>query len=120
MDGGHVETFETKDPIHQRKLQFLALYYQLNKCCAALAAARKRGINVTKSLRLLEKWLRVREDLESQMAPRGIMAEPLLKNGQTINLFFTAPTSEKPGRYSMCLKVPLPRNPAKRSRSAPR
>ncbi len=118
MDGRHVDAFETKDPIHQRKIQFLALYYQLNKCCDALAAARKRGINVARSLRLLEKWLRIREDLESQMAPRGVIAEPLLKNGRTINLFFTAPTPEKPGRYSMCLKVPLPRNPAKRGRSA--
>jgi hypothetical protein len=103
----------------QIKLQFLAAYYDLNCEYARLVAARQEADSPErreaekKSLQNVERLLIVRDGLEDQCAPLGVIAEPVAKDGFTVNVILSFGNVDAAGRlrseqYTITASVPIP------------
>lgn len=101
------------------KLEFLAAYYELNCAYSRLLAARQGPpspeLDETEkeSLRAVEKRLIVRDKLEDQYAPFGVIADPVVRNGFTVNVIFSFGNVDATGRrrselYTITARVPIP------------
>jgi hypothetical protein len=103
------------------KLEFLAAYYDLNCAYARLLAVRQEADSPArreaekKSLQNVERLLIVRDGLEDQYAPLGVIAEPVVKDGFTVNVILSFGNVDAAGRlrsemYTLtaCVPVPLP------------
>ena len=103
------------------KLKFLAAYYELNCAYAGLAAARQepdsqaRRETKKKLLQNVERLLILRDGLEDQYAPVGVIAEPFVKEGFTVNVILSFGNVDVAGKLrselytiTACLPVPLP------------
>jgi hypothetical protein len=110
-DLGRVATPLATDPSvdpddhnHRVVLQFLAAYYDINCQHQQLTAARaladpvQRLAREHECLQAIEKTLIRRDALEDQYAPFGIIAEPLAKDGYTIDIRFTFGNVNAAGR----------------------
>ena len=77
------------------KIEFLAVYYQLNREYARLVQTRAmpqspdRAKAEGECLRAIERALILRDGLEDQYAASGVIAEPILADGFTVDLKFT-------------------------------
>jgi hypothetical protein len=100
-------------------VEFLAVYYRLNCTHARLVDVRNRegtGSHAERPLlQEIETALRVRDGLEDKYAPYGIIAEPVFKDGQTVNVVFSfgaVQSQAKPrssGLFSsVMVSIPLP------------
>jgi hypothetical protein len=103
------------------KLEFLAAYYDLNGAYARLLEARghpdspERRDAEKKCLQATERLLIVRDSLEDKYAPLGVIAEPIVKNGFTVNLNISFGNVDAAGRLrsdyytvTACVPIPLP------------
>jgi hypothetical protein len=101
------------------QLEFAAAYYELNCEYALLAGVRQqpesaeRAKNETKHLQNVERLLIVRDGLEDQYAPFGVIAEPVVKDGFTVNLRISFGNVDAAGRlrselYTITACVPIP------------
>ncbi len=101
--------------------EFLAAYYDINVRAAELQRVREaRGIRAgdtseRAALAALDAALRRRDELEDRHAPRGVVAEPVLRNGFTVDVQFTfghINAAGKPRSHkivsSAFISIPLP------------
>jgi len=118
QDAPPLDALERNDRI---KLEFLAAYYELNCEYSRLLAARQRPPSPEhdeaekKSLQAVERLLIVRDQLEDQYAPFGVIADPVVKNGFTANVIFNFGNVDAAGRrrselytITACVPIPLP------------
>jgi hypothetical protein len=100
-------------------LAFLAAYYSLNCGYSQLLEVRKkiesleRRNSETQCLQALEKILRVRDELEDRYAPFGVIAEPIVKEGFTVDLRISFGNVDAAGRrrseaYRMTVSISIP------------
>lgn len=103
------------------KLEFLAAYYDLNGAHARLLETRgqpdspERREAEKKCLQAIERLLIVRDSLEDQYAPLGVIAEPIVKDGFTMNVKISFGNVDAAGRLrsesytiTACVPIPLP------------
>lgn len=118
-----LETPETNaaDRNDRVALEFAAAYYNLNAGYARLLEARshpdspERREMEKKCLRTIEELLIVRDRLEDQYAPFGVIAEPVVKEGFTVNLKISYGNVDAAGKLrseaytiTACVPIPLP------------
>lgn len=102
-------------------LKFLAVYYQLNCDYARLVETRARTTSPDSAkaeeecLRAIEKTLIIRDGLEDQFAAFGVIAEPIVVGGFTMDVKFTFGDVTAAGRLrsapimsSANVSIPLP------------
>jgi hypothetical protein len=102
-------------------LEFLAAYYQLNCEYArllevrAMAQSTDRAKAEDECLRAIERDLIIRDGLEDQYAASGIIAEPIVVDGFTMDVKFTFGDVTAAGRLrsapimsSANVSIPLP------------
>jgi hypothetical protein len=104
------------------KLEFLAVYYRLNREHVRLQNLRgqpeteQRRAGELDILRAIERLLVLRDNLEDEYAPLGVIAEPVNRDGFTRDLIVTFGNEDCYGKlrsdlYSItaCVPVPLPK-----------
>ena len=102
-------------------LEFLAAYYDLNCEYARLLEVRKGAASPQrqeaerKGLQAVERLLILRDNLEDQYAPFGVIAAPVVKDGFTLNLKISFGNRDAAGRLrsdlytiTACVPIPLP------------
>jgi hypothetical protein len=103
-------------------LEFLALYYQLNRIHLKLSNIRaatespERAQSESNCLRELEKVLIQRDALEDHYAPCGVVADPLVKDGFILDIRFSFANVDSRGRprgdlYRLTADIPIPLPP---------
>ena len=101
------------------KLEFASAYYALNCEHARLVTLRhqplsaERGKNEKKILQEIERLLIARDELEDEYAPFGVIAEPVVKDGFTVNLNISFGNVDAFGRlrtdcYTLTTSFPVP------------
>ena len=107
------------------KIEFLSLYYWSNRAYARLREARAKsgqGSDAERyALEQIERILCVRDGLEDKYAPYGIIAEPVLQDGYTINLIFSFGAVQSRARAllsSTVVSVAVPEGPWNRDASS--
>ena len=103
------------------KIEFLAAYYDLNCAYAQLVAVRQEAESPAlrdaekKLLQNVERLLIVRDGLEDRFAPLGVIAEPVVKDGFTVNVILSFGNVDAAGRLrsemytiTACVPIPLP------------
>jgi len=104
------------------KLEFLAVYCELNGAHAGLQALRnapdfaRRRDEETRLLLDTERLLILRDELEDEYAPVGVIVEPVVKGGFTVNLKMSFGNEDAAGRrrndcYTITAYVPIPTPP---------
>jgi len=100
-------------------LEFLAVYYELNSESSRLLEVRKRPDSQQRSeaererLQAIEKVLILRDGLEDRYAPFGVIAEPVVQEGFTVELKVSFGNVDAAGRrrsdlYTITAYVPIP------------
>jgi hypothetical protein len=111
-------------------LEFLAVYYELNCQYAALLQVRKKPKSLQRTraedghLKAIERILIARDRLEDLYAPCGVIAEPVIEKGFTIDVTFSFGNVDARGvPRSEFLKVtayvPIPLPPGTQFRDLP-
>ena len=101
------------------QLEFLAVYYELNCEYSRLLEVRKRPDSQQRNeaereqLKEIEKVLVLRDGLEDRYAPFGVIAEPVVKEGFTVDLKVSFGNVDAAGRrrsdlYTITAYVPIP------------
>ena len=103
------------------KVEFAAAYYGLNCEHARLTALRcrpdssERTTEEKKLLQKIERLLIARDELEDFYAPFGVIAEPVVREGFTVDLSVSFGNVDAYGRLrsdcytiTACVPVPLP------------
>jgi len=101
-------------------LEFLAIYYALNCEYAELlntrtkATSPKRSAAERKSMQTIETLLIARDHLEDLYAPFGVVPEPVIEDGFTIDVKFSFGNIDAAGKlrselYTLTAYVPVPR-----------
>jgi len=102
-------------------LEFAAAYYDLNAGYERLLQARsrpdspERRENEKKCLQSIDAILIVRDRLEDHYAPFGVIADPVVKDGFTVNVKLSFGNVNAAGRrrselhtLTACVPIPLP------------
>jgi hypothetical protein len=102
-------------------LEFLAVYYELNCQYDALLQARKKPKSPERTrteaahLQVIEQILIARDRLEDRYAPCGVIAEPIVEKGFTVDITFSFGNVDARGRprsgsltISTYIPIPLP------------
>ena len=100
-------------------LEFLAVYYELNSESSRLLEVRKRPDSQQRSeaererLQAIEKVLVLRDGLEDRYAPFGVIAEPVVQEGFTVELKVSFGNADAAGRrrsdlYTITAFLPIP------------
>ena len=110
-----LEAMEGNDRI---TLEFLAAYYHLNCEYSRLLKVRQgpasnRSEAERKALQAIEKVLIVRDSLEDRYAPFGVITDPVVKDGFTVDLSLKFGNVDAAGRprtdaYTLTAYVPIP------------
>jgi hypothetical protein len=101
------------------QLEFLAAYYELNCEYTRLLEVRNRPDSPQRSeaereqLKAIEKVLVLRDGLEDRYAPFGVIAEPVVKDGFTVDLKVSFGNVDAAGKqrsdlYTITAFVPIP------------
>lgn len=97
---------ECEDPRNEAlAMQFQAAYYEINLRYARLQDVRAQpGLpdfarRERAALQDIETALRQRDELEDRCAPLGIIAEPVARDGFTVDVRFTFGSTDASGRY---------------------
>jgi hypothetical protein len=95
-DGAPVPPGGSGDRDDTIKIEFCAVYYQLNRLHACLSELRQKEegsspdrLQERELLEEVENHLRLRDALEDKYAPYGVIAEPILEEGFTTDIRFT-------------------------------
>ena len=100
-------------------LEFLAAYYRLNCQYARLLEVRKQPASPErtdaerKCLQEVEKVLIIRDALEDRYAPLGVITEPVVREGFTVDLKVQFGNMDGAGRrrcdlYTLTTVIPVP------------
>src|SRR5882724_11146721 len=100
-------------------LEFLAAYYEINWQYSRLLEVRQRPDSPERSeaererLQAIENALIHRDSLEDRYAPFGVIAEPVVKEGFTVDLKVSFGNVDAAGRrrsdlYTITAHVPIP------------
>ena len=100
-------------------LEFLAVYYELNCEYFRLLEVRERPNSRERAgaererLQAIEKVLILRDSLEDRCAPLGVIAEPVVKEGFTVDLKISFGNVDAAGRrrsdlYTITAFLPIP------------
>ena len=96
----------TADPGNDRIVaEFREAYFIINQCWAHLRQVRARpqepafARSERAALQAIENALRHRDELEDRYAPRGVIAEPIARDGFTVDLQFAFGSTDASGRY---------------------
>ena len=100
-------------------LQFLAAYYHLNCQYSRLVEVRNQAASLDRTeaerncLQEIEKGLILRDSLEDRYAPFGVIADPTLRHGVTVNVKVSFGNRDATGRrrsdlYTLTAYVPIP------------
>jgi hypothetical protein len=100
-------------------LEFLAAYYEINREYARLLEVRKEPESPERSaaererLQAIESVLILRDGLEDRYAPFGVIAEPVVKDGFTVDLKVSFGNVNAAGKlrselYTITAYVPIP------------
>jgi hypothetical protein len=100
-------------------LEFLAAYYGLNCAYSGVIEVRKQPPSQDpseaerKCLQDVEKALILRDRLEDRYAPFGVIAQPTLRDGFTVNVKVSFGNRDAAGRhrsdlYTLTAYVPIP------------
>lgn len=108
-------------PNDRIKLEFLAAYYDLNCAYAQLVEVRQEAESPARReieknlLQNVERLLIIRDCLEDRFAPSGVIAEPVVKDGFTVNVILSFGNVDAAGRLrsemytiTACVPIPLP------------
>jgi hypothetical protein len=93
--GTAVLTPEIKDPNERITFEFCTVYYELNRLYASSKEAREqeqspeRNVQERALAQEIEKYLRIRDELEDRYAPYGVIAEAITQDGFTTDIIFT-------------------------------
>ncbi len=103
------------------KVEFAAAYYALNCVHARLVAVRSQPDSIERRteeknlLRETERRLIARDDLEDFYAPFGVIGEPVVEEGFTVDLIISFGNVDAFGRLrsdcytiTACVPIPLP------------
>jgi hypothetical protein len=117
-DAPPVDVVERNDHI---LLEFVAAYYDLNCRHSRLLEARAKGSSAARTqaeiecLQEIEKALIVIDGLEDCYAPYGVIAEPVVKRGFTVDMKVSFGNVDAAGRrrsdlytITACVPIPLP------------
>ena len=119
VNGGDAPPVGATEQNDRIKIEFLAAYYDLNCEYSRLLAVRKgaespmRAGGERECLQAIEKVLIVRDRLEDQYAPLGVISEPVTNEGFTVNLKISFGNADAAGRrrtdlYTLTTIVPIP------------
>ncbi len=114
-----VDSQERNDRI---MLDFLAAYYDLNRAHSKLLEIRRNANSSTPSeaerkyLPEVDKLLVARDEVENHYAPCGVFAQPVSKDGFTVNIKFSFGNVDSRGRargdfFRLTADIPLPLPP---------
>jgi len=117
-DGRDAPPIDAVEQNDRLALEFLAAYYDLNREYAKLlevrlAAPSPQGQEAErKGLQAVESRLVVRDRLEDHYAPFGVIADPVVKDGLTVNVIFSFGNVDAAGRrrsevYTLTACVPI-------------
>ena len=103
------------------KIEFLSVYYRLNHAYSELLKVRASSPeNKIKSereaLRAVETILIARDELEDLHAPAGVLAQPVVKDGFTVDITFAFGHVDSRGRprndqFRLAAQFPVPLPP---------
>lgn len=110
---------ETADQNERIILEFLAAYYYLNCEYSRLLEVRKQPASPhrdeaeRKALQDVEQVVILRDSLEDRCAPFGVIAEPIVRDGFTVNVKISFGNKDAAGRrrsdiYTLTAFVPVP------------
>jgi hypothetical protein len=119
VNGRETSALNASDRNDRVSLEFAAAYYDLNAGYARLLETRKsletpeHRENEKKCLQSIEAALIVRDRLEDHYAPFGVIAEPVVKDGFTVNVKISFGNVDAAGRrrseeYTITARVPIP------------
>jgi hypothetical protein len=101
------------------QLKFLAVYYELNLAHARLQEVRQTPASAERKkseklcLQAVERLLIMRDGIEDGLAPLGVIADPVVQGGVTVNVKFSFGNVDAAGRrrsdwYTITACVPIP------------
>jgi hypothetical protein len=121
IDGQESPPPEARERNDRIKLEFLAVYYGLNREHACLLELRARPVSdrhpeeEKRILQAIDQVLIVRDQLEDEYAPLGVVAEPIVNDGFTVSVRISFGNADAAGRLrselftiTACVPVPLP------------
>jgi hypothetical protein len=119
VNGGEAPPVDTMEGNERMTIEFLAAYYHLNCEYSKLLEIRQRPAGPVRSeaemkaLQALEKILIVRDSLEDRYAPLGVITDPVVKDGFTVDLNIRFGNADAAGRrrtdaYTLTAFVPIP------------
>jgi hypothetical protein len=107
-------------------LEFLAAYYFLNCAHAKLVEIRAAASSTPSDaerayLPEVDKLLIFRDELEDRYAPRGVLAQPVIKDGFTLDVRFSFGNADSRGRprtdlFRLTAHIPIPLPPGAKLR----
>lgn len=121
-NGREAPPIDARERNDQLKLQFLSVYYDLNLAYAKLVEVRNCPASASRResekncLQEVERLLILRDSLEDQFAPLGVIADPVVQAGVTVNVNFSFGNVDARGRrrsdcYTITACVPVPLAP---------
>lgn len=119
VNGGEAPAPDAGEQNERIKVQFAAAYYALNREHARLVALRTQTDSVSRKreekvlLQKIEALLIARDELEDFYAPFGVIAEPVVEQGFTVDLKLSFGNVDAFGRlrsdcYTITACVPIP------------
>jgi hypothetical protein len=114
-EGGILSLTGKLDDAARRKKRVLDAYYRINLCQRELQFARKLAGPASaperRALQALEEALRIRDALDDQNAPYGLVSSPQVKKGIVTNVTFNgrATHGNQITAISLCFDVSRPR-----------
>lgn len=113
---------DSEDRNDRIMLEFLAIYYDLNWGYSKLLEVRQRFDSPERAsaeadvLREIERILIRRDELEDRYAPFGVMVQPEVKEGFTVDIRFSFGNADSRGKprtdmYRLAVEVPVPLPP---------
>jgi hypothetical protein len=97
-NGKEAPPLDAQDRNDRIVLEFLSVYYALNCEHAKLRQVRNNTAQERERLQAIEKVLIQRDGLEDKYAPFGVIAEPVVENGFTVDIKFTFGSVNAAGR----------------------
>ena len=118
-NGCEAPPIDATDRNDRIKLQFLAVYYELNRAHAKLVEARQAPASAQRKeseklcLQAVERFLIIRDGIEDGVAPLGVIADPVVQGGVTVDVKFSFGNVDAAGRrrsdwYTITACVPIP------------
>lgn len=113
-DGGEAPPIGAPEQIARRKVEFLAVYYRLNRLYSRLSAVRSGSSNDNEQeiLNAIKQAIRERDQLEDFYEPEGFLAEPLMDGFYYRSIEFTHARRREyypgPNSSKVSVFIPLP------------